>query len=134
MQGEPVELDWLMVSDGLGAGARICCELMQVPLERIAHLRYAKRQGSVPDLSDIQLNQALEPFLREPFTLRRRWTDYPGLFAFHSRSVAYLAYFSPLAGLLHKLLYLIREPFYDYAEGKAIGRADSDRDETPTSG
>jgi hypothetical protein len=29
--------------------------------------------------------------------------------------VANLAYFSPLAKLLHRLLYLFREPFYDYS-------------------
>jgi hypothetical protein len=51
-------------------------------------------------------------FRRAPFTLRRTWTDLPGLFCFHSRLLAYVGYESPLAGLLHRLLYLVREPFY----------------------
>jgi uncharacterized protein (DUF362 family) len=129
MRGEPVDLNWLLVTDDLGAGARLCCELMQIPMRRAAHLRYAERRGAVPDRSDIELNQPLEPFLREPFRLQRRWTDYPGLFAFRSRPLAHLAYFSPLAGALHRLLYLFREPFYDYAEGKALD--ESPEDERP---
>ena len=118
MKGEPVDLDWLLVADGLGVGARLSCELMQVPLKRIAHLAYAERRGAVPERSEITVNRDLGPFLREKFYLRRLWTDYPGLFAFRSRSLAYLAYFSPAAALLHKLLYLFREPFYDYEDRK----------------
>lgn len=119
MAGEPVDLNWLLVTDDIGAGARLCCELMQVPLQRASHLCYAEKRGALPPRSEIELNQDLTPFLREAFSLRRRWTDYPGLFAFRSQTLAYLAYFSPLAGLLHRALYLFREPFYDYAEGKA---------------
>lgn len=114
MKGEPVALDWLMVTNDIGAGARLCCELMQVPMRRIAHLRYAERQGAIPARSEIEVNCDLATFLREQFVLKRAWTDYPGLMAFRSRTLAYLAYFSPLAAGLHKLLYLFREPFYDY--------------------
>ncbi len=119
MRGEPVELDWLMVANDLGAGARLCCELMQVPMANVRHLRYAERRGAVPPRSEITTNTDPASFVRERFYLRRQWTDYPGLFAFRSRPLAYLAYFSPLASLAHRLLYLFREPFYDYASGKA---------------
>ena len=119
MRGEPVDLGWLLVTDDIGAGARLCCELMQVPLRKAGHLRYAERRGAIPARDQIQLNQPLEPFRKEAFYLRRLWTDYPGLFAFRSRALAYLAYFSPLAALLHRLLYLFREPFYDYSKRKA---------------
>jgi hypothetical protein len=33
---------------------------------------------------------------------------------FRSPFVSYLAYFSPVADLLHKLLYLVRKPMYNY--------------------
>lgn len=114
MRGEAVELQWLMVTDDIGAGARLCCELMQVPLEDIRHLRYAEGRGAIPARSDIKLNQELTPFLGPRFHLHRAWTDYPSLFAFRSRTVAYVAYYSPLSSALHKLLYRFREPFYDY--------------------
>jgi uncharacterized protein (DUF362 family) len=118
MRGDPVELDWLMVADDLGAGARLCCELMQIPLRSVRHLRYAEKVGRIPPRSEIETNRDLGPFVREPFYLRRQWTDYPGAVAFRSRAVAYLAYFSPLATLLHRVLYLFREPFYDYGKNR----------------
>lgn len=114
MRGQPVELNWVLVADDIGAGARLACELMQIPLERVPHLRYAKEMGLIPDREEILINQDVKPFLKEKFILRREWTDYPGFLAFHSPFLAYLAYFSPLAETLHRILYLFREPFYDY--------------------
>lgn len=114
LRGRPVELGWILVTDSIGAGARLACELMQVPLRKVEHLQYACDQGWIPALDEIELNTGLHPFLKERFYLRREWTDYPGLLAFRSPFVANLAYFSPLAQLLHRLLYLFREPFYDY--------------------
>jgi len=114
MQGEPVPLDWMLVADGLGAGDRVACALMQVPLEKVRHLRHAQSQGLIPDMDDIALSQDFRPFVKQRFVLRRKWTDIPGLLAFRSPFLAYLAYFSPLSGVLHRILYLFREPFYDY--------------------
>jgi uncharacterized protein (DUF362 family) len=114
LRGEPIRLDWIVVTNDLGAGARVVTELMQIPLESIHHLSFARKQGLIPDLVEIDLNQELETFKRKKFYLRRKWTDIPGLLAFNSAIVAYLGYFSPLAGILHKVLYWFREPFYDY--------------------
>ena len=114
MRGCPVELNWVLVANDIGAGARLACELMQVSLEKIPHLRYAKELGFIPELDEIIINQDIRPFLREKFILRREWTDYPGFLAFHNPFLAYLAYFSPLAEILHRTLYLFREPFYEY--------------------
>ena len=114
MRGHPVELGWVLVADDPGAAARVACELMRIHLETIQHLRRAKRSGLIPDMCDISLSTDMRPFQKERFFLEREWTDYPGFFAFNSSVLAYLAYFSPLSALLHKLLYLFREPYYDY--------------------
>ena len=114
MQGESVPLDWILVASSLGAGERVTCELMQVSLERVPHLRRARSQGLIPERGSIALSQDLRPFLKQRFVLRRKWTDIPGLLAFRSPFLAYLAYFSPLSRVLHRILYLFREPFYDY--------------------
>lgn len=115
MKGDEVHLGWLAVAEDIGTGARLACELMRVTLERFAHLRYAKAQGLVPELADIELNTALEPLLGPRFYVKRIWTDYPGYLAFHNSSLANLAYFSRWAQPLHRLLYRFREPFYDYS-------------------
>jgi hypothetical protein len=131
MRGTPVKLDWVLVTDDLGAGSRVACELMQIPLERIAHLRYARQLGLIPDLRDIELNTDLAPYKGVKFSLRRKWTDYPGYLAFNSPFLAYLAYFSPMADLLHRLLYLVREPFYDYDKHARDRRDQRDQREAP---
>ena len=118
MRGEPVPLNWVMVANDIGAASQVACTLMQIDPMRIGHLRHAHRVGLLPALGDITLNAPLEQFTTAPFVLKRAWTDYPGFFAFHNAPLAYLAYFSPLASLLHRLLYLFREPFYDYDQGK----------------
>ncbi|MCP4541877.1 MAG: DUF362 domain-containing protein [Chloroflexi bacterium] len=112
MRGVPVDLNWVMVANDIGCGARVACDLMQMPFEKISHLEYATTWGLIPDSDEITINQNIDTFLKEKFVLTREWTDYPGFIAFHSPLVAYLGYFSPLAKLLHRVLYLFREPFY----------------------
>lgn len=114
MLGEPVELNWIMVADDPGAAAQIACDIMQIPLESISHLRYLKEQGLIPPRADIQLNTDIKEFQNTRFYLKRKLTDYPGYLAFNNPFLAWLAYFSPLSDVLHKILYLFRKPFYDY--------------------
>jgi uncharacterized protein (DUF362 family) len=114
MRGDAVELNWLMVADDLYAADYACCHLMQINPRDIYYLRYAEREEAPPRIENLRFSQDYRQFIKTRFYLKRLWTDYPGLFAFRSFGLAYLAYYSPLAGLLHKLLYLFRKPFYDY--------------------
>ena len=121
MQGQPVELNWLLVANDLVACDRVCCRLMQVDEARVRYLSHFRRQGWWTDYAAIQVSQPLEPFLKEKFYLRRAWTDYPGLLCFNSAFLAWLGYRSPLAGFAHWLLYKFRKPFYDYdAEAEKV--------------
>lgn len=116
LQGSPVELNWLLVTSDIGTGAVVACKLMQISLDKVAHLKYAKKLGYVPDFCDIEINQDIQEFLKEKFFLKRAWTDLPGVLAFNHAFWAYVAYHSPIAGILHKMLYLFREPFYEYGK------------------
>jgi uncharacterized protein (DUF362 family) len=42
IKGMPVQLNWGLVTNDIGTGARLACELMQVQPEKISHLKYAK--------------------------------------------------------------------------------------------
>lgn len=114
MLGKAVELNWLMVADDPGAAAQVACDIMQVPLESISHLSYLKKMGYIPSSEKIQLNNDIKDFQTVKFYLKRNLTDFPGFLAFNHHWLAWLAYFSPFSNMLHKLLYLVREPFYDY--------------------
>lgn len=118
MIGRPVPLNWVMTADSLGCAAQVALEMMQIPLEKVRHLRYARQLGWIPERSAIITNTAPEAFMKEAFYLKRALTDWPGYLAFNSSFLAYLAYFSPLAGFLHWLLYLVRKPLYDYKRKK----------------
>ncbi|OGO48655.1 MAG: hypothetical protein A2Z30_07590 [Chloroflexi bacterium RBG_16_64_43] len=122
MRGDPVELGWLLVADPLGAAERIACELMQVDLRSIPHLRRAQVAGLIPALGAVELQGDLNAHRRERFYLRRELTDLPGYLAFHSPGLTYLAYFSPLSGILHRMLDRVRTPFYDYEHYRELRR------------
>ena len=127
MLGEVVDLNWLLMGDSLYAADVAACRLMQVNPARIGHLRSIEAAGHrMPTPDAIAFSQDWKPFVKEPFYLKRAWTDYPGLWAFRSPALTYLAYFSPLAGPLHRILYLFRKPFYNYREpGKTEVEDDS---------
>ncbi len=114
MLGDPVPLGWICVAEDLGTGAAVGLKLMKLDITDIPHKAYAKSLGLIPHLDDVELNRPLEGLEGPSFYMRRKITDYPGLIAFRSPKIAHLAYFSRFAGVLHKLLYLFRKPFYDY--------------------
>lgn len=118
MLGDVTELNWLLVANDLVAADRVCCRLMQVNEMDVPYLRYFHDRGWWSDFSEIQLRSDWNQFCGERFYLRRKWTDLPGLFCFNSAFLAWLGYRSPLAGFAHWLLYLFREPFYNYESEK----------------
>jgi len=79
---------------------------------QISHLRHAFRKEGIQSVDDVTFNTDYKQFIRKSFYLKREWTDYPGLFTFNSRLLAYIGYESILAKPLHWLLYRFREPFY----------------------
>ncbi len=119
MRGDPVELDWLLISNDLVAADRVCCRIMGIEEKRVRFLRYFQKQGWWTDYDDIRLNTSIEPFKKVQFYLRPLLTDLPGIACFNSPFLAWLGYHSPLASFAHWLLYLIREPFYDAKAEKA---------------
>jgi uncharacterized protein (DUF362 family) len=108
MRGDPVELNWLMMADDLYTADVLCCRLMRIDPQSVYYLRPVSAE------KNLELSQDHSKFIGPRFYLKREWTDYPGLLCFRSPFLSYVAYFSPLAGFLHKLLYVFRKPFYDY--------------------
>jgi uncharacterized protein (DUF362 family) len=114
MKGDVVELGWLLAANDLVAADRVCCRLMQIDERKVGYLSFFEKQGWWTPYDAIKVERDLAPFLREKFYLNRALTDYPGLACFRHPFLAWLGYRSPLAGLLHWLLYLFREPFFDH--------------------
>jgi uncharacterized protein (DUF362 family) len=109
MDGDPVEMDLLIASDGPCAGSLVCCEIMGIDPEQVPHKRLARRLGLFPkDLSAIELNVAPSELPRRRFRLRRTFLNHLALGAFHSRWATWFVYESVFAKPVHELLYLVR--------------------------
>jgi uncharacterized protein (DUF362 family) len=109
MLGDEVELNWIVVGDNLFAVDEVVCRMMGFDPANIPHLKHALRKEHH---GPVEFNVDYRKFACDHFYLERKWTDYPGWLAFHSRALAYVGYESALARPLHWLLYCFREPFY----------------------
>jgi uncharacterized protein (DUF362 family) len=114
MRGEALELKWLMVADNILAADMVCSTLMGIDPCSVKYLRFYANNEKKTGFEDFQFNQDHRKFIGPKFYLQREFWDYPGYFAFRSSFLAYLAYQSPLARILHKVLYLFREKFYQH--------------------
>jgi uncharacterized protein (DUF362 family) len=110
MRGDVVEMNWLLMCDSLWHTDLLVSQMMGMNWRRIHYLRHIFRREHVKSCSEVQKNTDLPSY--SDFYLKRAWTDYPGLFTFKSRMLAYLGYESILARPLHWLLYKFRDPFY----------------------
>ncbi|MEW6753417.1 MAG: DUF362 domain-containing protein [Candidatus Latescibacterota bacterium] len=114
MRGDAVPLGWLLVSDDLTAADVTCARLMGVQPRAVPHLRDPFSQAPLPPPESLRMSQDPGAFAGPRFYLQREFWDLPGLLAFRHPGLAYLAYRSPLARILHRGLYLFREKFYEH--------------------
>lgn len=114
LRGDVVELNWIIVSNNTIVADTVCCNIMGIDPLTVNPLGFINQNVPLPDLASVKFNKDYLEFVGQKFYLRRELCDYPSCGAFRSPMLAYLAYFSPLAKFGHKILYLFREPFYDY--------------------
>ena len=108
MGGDPVEVNWFIASNSLGAFDRVISGMMGFDWRRIGHLRMAEKYGFMPRANEIQVLGDPDA-LRRKFKLRRNFWHYPALVAFRSRKLTHLLYFSMWAKLLHDIMYTFRK-------------------------
>lgn len=108
MDGNPVELNWFVASNSLGAFDMVVSEMMGFDWRNVGHLDMAARYGLVPKREEIEIVGDLES-LKRKFHLKRTFWNYLALAAFHSRSLTHLLYLSGLAGPLHDFMYFFRK-------------------------
>jgi hypothetical protein len=108
MDGDPVEVNWFVASNSLGAFDMVVSDVMGFDWRRIGHLKMAEKYGFIPGRNEIQIIGDPDS-LRRKFTLKRNFWNYPALAAFHSRKLTHLFYFSVWAKLLHEVMYTFRK-------------------------
>ena len=108
MNGDPVEVNWFVASNSLGAFDMIVTEMMGFKWHHVKHLKFAERRGYIPKQKDVSVVGDIDS-LRRKFKLRRNFWNYPALIAFHSKGITKFVYFSKWAKLLHEIMYTIRK-------------------------
>lgn len=108
MMGDPVEVDWFVASNSLGAFDLVVSEMMGVDWRKVKHLKAAAQRGLIPREKDIEVIGEVDSLKRQ-FTLERSFWNYPALIAFHSNRLTHLVYFSKWAKLLHDIMYTFRK-------------------------
>jgi uncharacterized protein (DUF362 family) len=120
LRGDLVEPNWLMISDDILIADIVCCKIMGINPISVPYLKYIRNKVSLPSMGNVNFNKNYKKLIGEKFYLKREFWDYPGYFCFRSRILEYIGFRSPIAGLLHRLLYLFRKEFYNYAETRRI--------------
>jgi uncharacterized protein (DUF362 family) len=108
MNGDPVEVNWFVASNSLGAFDMIASEMMDFNWKKVGHLKMAERYGYLPKREDIEIIGDIDK-LKRKFVLEKNFWNYPALAAFHSRNLTQLFYFSMWAKLLHDIMYTFRK-------------------------
>ncbi len=108
MEGDPVEVNWFVAANSLGAFDMIVSEMMGFDWHTITHLKMADHYGFMPKRSEIEIIGDLEP-LKRTFRLKRTFWNYPALAAFRSQNLTQLVYLSRWAKLLHDVMYTFRK-------------------------
>ena len=108
MVGNPVEVNWFVASNSLGAFDMIVSEMMGFDWRKIRHLKMAAKHGFIRKREDIEVIGDIES-LKRPFVLKRNLWNYPALAAFHSKNLTHLFYFSKWAKPLHDIMYMVRK-------------------------
>lgn len=109
MEGTPVPMDVIIGADSAGSFDRYVSELMDVPWQRVGHLRQAVRVGDMPaSLDSVTCNVAPASARRHSFTLNRTLRNYIALTGFRSRLITWFGYESWFGrSVLHAMLYAI---------------------------
>ena len=108
MDGDPVDLNWFVAANSLGAFDVIVSEMMGFDWRKIGHLRGAAKLGLIPQKKDIMIHGDIGS-LKNDFKLSRTFWNYPALTAFHSKRLTHLFYLSNWSDLLHRIMYTFRK-------------------------
>jgi uncharacterized protein (DUF362 family) len=108
MMGVPVEVDWFVASNSLGAFDVVVSDMMGFDWKKIGHLKKASEYGFVPEKNQIMVVGEYAS-LKRTFVLHRSFWNYPALAAFRSRKLTHLFYLSKISKLLHTIMYIFRK-------------------------
>jgi len=108
MYGTPLRKDLIITSNDIGSFEMVVCEIMEIDIENIPHLRWAREKRFLPtSLEEIELNCQLDG-LRYKSIMNRNLRNKIVYRCFKSELLTRLLYTSHFGKMIHKLFYKIR--------------------------
>jgi len=109
INGVPVQTNRILVANDSGAGEDTACRVMKINPDSVRHLRFAKQEGLIPALSEIETNVPVSEFqthqfqVERPFFARLSWrlAQFPEL--------QKLVYQSPVSPFIYSIVNSLRK-------------------------
>lgn len=108
MEGDPLDMNALMVSSNVGTGESAALEVMGIPIKRVRHLLIARNEGLLP--FDQQVTWLTDPlsFKRNDFILERTLLNYLTIQLGKMPSLQKVIYHSPLSSAIYSVVNRVR--------------------------
>ena len=108
MDGDPVELNAVMVSQTVGAGEAAALTVMGLTMKTVRHLRLAHEEGMVPSPEGVRWLADPTPFVRSDFILRRSWLNWSSFWVARRPWLQRLIYHSSLSPAIYAVVNRLR--------------------------
>ncbi|MFA5866580.1 MAG: DUF362 domain-containing protein [Actinomycetota bacterium] len=106
--GQPVLMDTLIVTNGIRASEPVACALMGIDMDQVPHLKFAREEGLVAGIEDVELNADIKDFAAWSFKDTRTWLNQFSYLVFRRYWLSKLVYDSPLTGLAYAAANILR--------------------------
>jgi uncharacterized protein (DUF362 family) len=117
MDGQPLAMNALMCSDGVGAGEAAALHVMGLERRQVRHLELAHREGLVPDAPSLQWRTAPTAFVRHDFVVERSALNRASIWLGNHPRLQRLVYHSRLSAGIYKVVDLFRR---DSAQARLV--------------
>jgi len=106
--GDVVKMNTIIVSNHFGAADLVGCHLMKFDPRKVKYLEVARKQGLIPKLEELIVNDSIHKFCSRTFKPIMRLNNYVAYIAFNSRLLTAFVYFSPFSKVKDVVLRKIR--------------------------
>jgi uncharacterized protein (DUF362 family) len=108
MDGQPFDMNAVMVSSNVGAGEAAALDIMGIALARVRHLALAQAEGLLPSANYIHWLADPTPFRRSDFVLSRSLLNYLSIGLGQLPFLQRLIYHSPLSAGIYAVVDRLR--------------------------
>ena len=108
MEGQPLDMNAVMVSSNVGAGEAAALKLMGISIKRVRHLLVARDEGLLPFARQLTWLTDPTPFKRSDFILERTFLNHLTMQLAKSPLLQRVIYHSPLSSAIYAVVNRVR--------------------------